>query len=106
MILYYTDVNMVSDDEEWGNEFEYEIGYDEELDALAEFIYEDHFENKFSIKGCELSDNEKVSVIDGIKSFLYEYCDNDKFLEDLEYVYEDSLHNHFERKAFDSYRFD
>ena len=83
------------ENEEWGEDFEYEVEWANIRKALGEFIYSDYFTK---VKGAKEDKEVKEEIIASIVQFIW---DND--LEDtLSENYEEELKEYFSEDAFDS----
>lgn len=102
MTLTYT--NIMSDGyiagsdefEEYGEDFEYEIDYGEECEALAEIGYN----NYFSKVGKTLTDTQKKEIKKALRSMIGDF--SDKEIESWEIAFEQELKDYFRRQAFES----
>lgn len=100
MILRYTKITgggyiEGSDEwEEWGDDFDYEIDFHEELDALCHIILDVHFSNV-----AVLNSECRKELLKSIKSMILQ-CDD--ALEYYERIYEDEIWDYFKDEAFES----
>lgn len=85
--------------EDFGEEFEYDVSYDDIKEALSELIYADYF-SEFEESKFEFNKSLFLSrTTSGLKRFIEDYCDIDDLIDE----YYDGLKDYFERDALDSY---
>jgi hypothetical protein len=98
MTFKYTEITDEYEDEQYGNDFEYEVDDSKIKDKICEFIAEDYFE--YEIIDMGITSTLWHIIIKGIKSFLND-CD-EAIWEELEERYYDNLKDSFKSEAFES----
>lgn len=88
--LEYSDEN-----EDFVEEFEYEVDHKQLLEAVVDLVYEEYFMESKLADRCDYS----YSVKKSLREFI---IDNDN-LEELVERYEYELKNYFEEEAFEMY---
>ena len=80
--------------EEWGEEFNYEVDWDEELNALTDIIFNNFF-NKI-----KLSKYKNLEIKKCLRSLIENWSDEE--IENWEETYYDELHDYFKEDAYNS----
>lgn len=90
----YTKITKICGDEQFGEEFEYEVSEEELLEAVACLVFENYFKNTELCLRCD--------YVGDVRKALKRFINDNDNLEDLVEDYEDELKEMFEDEAFDS----
>lgn len=100
MIITYTKIKeegYLSYTDEWemyGDDFDYEPDWEDEVNALANLIYDSYFSN------LQFDGSQKLKIVNAIEDFVRD--SGRETIKELEEAYYDDLKEWFEDEAFEN----